>query len=548
MTERRIRIVLQARMTSSRLAAKALLPVGGLPLSVLCAKRLASTGHEVVLATSVESTDDLLAATAGEAGVSVFRGSLVDVQQRFLDCVADLGDADLVVRATADNPVPDGQFVDELLVARAAADVDYLGTASPADGLPYGLSAEVFTAGALRLAARGERSPEAREHVTVDLRRAAGERGVVRRGWLLAKECAHLRVTIDTLEDYLAMAALFRTTACPDRVGWRELVERVDARAQANYGSSRSPAQASGAALMLGTVQLGMAYGVANKTGRPDDGEARRLLCGALDGGVRRIDTARAYGDAELRIGKLLPRRATDEIFIVSKLRPLSDCPDDAPAREINGHVDASVYGSCRDLGRSCIDVMMFHRVEDMFRWKGVALTRLDELQARGVIGAIGVSVYRPDEAIRCLEDPRIAHLQIPFNLLDGRWLESGFQDAIASRPDVNVHVRSVFLQGLLLGPVDIWPAWAGEAHQLRAGIDALVVSLSRRNPTDLCIAYVRAFPWVSSLVLGAETAAQFAELIVLSGESPLAKSEVATVRATMGPVPERLLNPALWN
>jgi spore coat polysaccharide biosynthesis protein SpsF (cytidylyltransferase family)/aryl-alcohol dehydrogenase-like predicted oxidoreductase len=547
MTARRTRIVLQARMTSSRLAAKSLLPVGGLPLAVLCAKRLATAGHEVVLATSVEATDDLLATTAAEAGVRVFRGSLGDVQQRFLDCIADLSDGDLVVRATADNPFPDGAFVEALLAEREATGLDYLGTASPADGLPYGLSAEVFTVGALRLAACGEQSSEAREHVTVDLRRNAGAAGAVRRGWLFAEDHSRLRVTIDTFEDYLAMACLFRRVACPELVGWRELIRLVADGTRSCELDVGSRERGPGASIMLGTVQLGLSYGIANKTGRPDDGEATRLLCKALEGGIWRIDTARAYGDAERRLGELLPKRASGEVFIVSKLRPLSDCPDDAAVREINAHVDASVFGSCRDLARSRVDVMMFHRVEDMFRWGGAALARLVELQALKVIGAIGVSVYSPHEAIRCLKDPRITHVQIPFNMLDGRWLAPDFQDAIASRPDVEVHVRSVFLQGLLLGPADIWPSWA-ESRQLRAGIDSLVNALPRRNAADLCIAYVRAFPWVSSLVLGAETSAQLDELIALAAEPPLSVQETATVRAKMGPIPERLLNPALWN
>src|SRR5579872_736077 len=133
-----VRIVLQARTSSSRLPAKSLLPVGGLPLAVLCARRLANTGREVILATSSDCSDDLLAAVAEEHGIKVFRGSLEDVLARFVACTADLADEDLIVRATADNALPDGVFVDQLIALFEAQPLPYLGTSSPADGLPYG--------------------------------------------------------------------------------------------------------------------------------------------------------------------------------------------------------------------------------------------------------------------------------------------------------------------------------------------------------------------------------------------------------------------------
>ena len=108
MIARRVRIVLQARTTSTRLPAKVLLPVGGMPLAILCARRLGSSGREVVLATSDTPSDDVLASIAEANAIRVHRGSLDDVLTRFLDCTADLADEDLIVRATADNAVPDG--------------------------------------------------------------------------------------------------------------------------------------------------------------------------------------------------------------------------------------------------------------------------------------------------------------------------------------------------------------------------------------------------------------------------------------------------------
>jgi spore coat polysaccharide biosynthesis protein SpsF (cytidylyltransferase family)/aryl-alcohol dehydrogenase-like predicted oxidoreductase len=545
---RRVRIVLQARTGSHRLPAKSLLPLGDLPLALLCARRLGSTGREVVLATSVDRSDDLLAELAAEQGVRTCRGSRDDVLGRYLGCIADLEEDDVVVRATADNPLPDGEFVDRLIQAFDAAGTRYLGCSSPADGLPLGLGAEVFTAGALRRAARERRDTYVNEHVTPHLRATAGTAGSVPRGLFLESDRSSLRVTIDTLEDYLALAAVFRRVPDAARAPWRTLLELV---AEPQAAPGRIACKVVGgqeyACVTLGTAQLGMDYGITNSAGRPDDAEALAIVATALQGGITHLDTAPAYGDAELRLGAMTQRPPADRLRLVSKLRPLTDLADDATPEAVRSAVDLSVESSRRDLQRTHIDVMLFHRCADMFRWSGAALQRLAEHMERGTIGQIGASVYTPEEALRTLCDQRITQLQLPFNLLDRRWLDPEFQRAAAARPDVTIHVRSVFLQGLLLHEAARWPSWAEAAPRLCSGVGQLVRSLNRKCAADLCIAYARAFPWATSLVVGVESAAQLQELLLLAREAPLSAAEVATVRNTFDDVPERLLNPSLW-
>jgi spore coat polysaccharide biosynthesis protein SpsF (cytidylyltransferase family)/aryl-alcohol dehydrogenase-like predicted oxidoreductase len=547
-TAPRVRIVLQARMSSHRLPAKSMLPLAGVPLAVLCAHRLGSTGREVVLATSTESSDDLLAALAVEHGVRIYRGSLADVLERFLGCMADLSDEDIVVRATADNPVPDGEFVDRLIQAFDAARTLYLGCSSPADGLPLGLGAEVFTAGALRRAAREKRDAYVDEHVTPHLRQMAGGSGIVPRGMFFATDRSSLRATIDTLEDYLAMAALFRRGADAQRMPWRTLIDLL-AELQSGHGpiARRLIGAQHYSCVTLGTAQLGMDYGITNTAGRPNDAEALAIVSAALEGGVTQLDTARAYGDAELRVGRMLRRWPGYGMRVISKLRPPGELPDDAPRAVVEGAVDQSVQGSCSDLGRSHIDVMLFHRCADMFRWNGAALERLSEHVRNGTIGEIGASVYTPEEAVRSLGDPRITQLQIPFNLLDQRWLEPEFQRAAAARRDLVIHARSIFLQGLLLSEPGRWPAWAHAAPRLCSDVRHLIRSLQRKCAADLCMAFVRAFPWITSLVVGVESAAQLRELLSLVCTPPLSPAQTATVRETFTYVPARLLNPVLW-
>jgi spore coat polysaccharide biosynthesis protein SpsF len=310
-----------------------------------------------------------------------------------------------------------------------------------------------------------------------------------------------------------------------------------------------APAAVAGrSSLALGTIQLGQKYGIANTSGQPGEAEAAAMLALALRSGITHLDTARAYGEAEARIGRLLPARTAAIVKVVTKLMPLDDIPDDAPEREVRSAVDASVFHSCRELRRDRLDVLMFHRSADMFRWQGVALARLAELAGDGVVGALGASVYAPDEAVACLADGRIAYLQGPFNLLDSRWLTGRFASAISDRKDVQVHVRSVFLQGLLVNDASRWPDWVTERSELASKIERLTRKFGRKSRADLCIAYVRSFPWVATLVLGAETLHQLEQLVSLASEPALTGEQAREVQATLAGVPERLLNPARWN
>jgi spore coat polysaccharide biosynthesis protein SpsF (cytidylyltransferase family) len=231
-----VRIVLQARTNSSRLPAKVLLPIGGIPLAILCARRLGSSGRSVVLATSRERTDDMLTQMAQKAGVKVFRGSLTNVLDRFVQCVADLNDDDIVVRATADNPLPNGEFIDALLQSFGDGSREYFATSWPTDGLPYGLCAEVMTVAALRRAGKGAHDPYDREHVTPWLARQASAEGDVCRP--LDADFSSLRASIDTLDDYLAVASAFVDVEEPLEIDWRELIPRLPAD---NRAAARIP-------------------------------------------------------------------------------------------------------------------------------------------------------------------------------------------------------------------------------------------------------------------------------------------------------------------
>lgn len=298
------------------------------------------------------------------------------------------------------------------------------------------------------------------------------------------------------------------------------------------------------AEFVLGCAQLGLEYGVANRHGKPSLEAALRLVERALQAGVHCFDVARAYGEGEERLGKAL---AGQNAAIVTKLSPLSDlAPGDSP-RDAARAAECSIAQSCEALGRNHLPVLLLHRAGHRTAFEGAVWQRLKAFQAEGVIGRLGISAQSAQEAVAALADCDVRHIQIPFNLADHRWDE--FLAEAGARCDVTIHVRSVFLQGLLAaGDSALWPQIEGvEAAALVARLNEICRCLKRESLVDLCLAFVRGVSVVDGAVIGLETEAQLARNLELFARPALTPPEMAYVREMLPRLPEQLLNPALW-
>lgn len=541
-----VRIILQARLDSRRLPGKALLPLAGYPMLALAGLRAANTGLRVIVATSYAACDDAVAATAKLHGLEVFRGSRDNVYSRFVDASADMCGDDWLVRLTADNVFPDGAFIELLLAAAAASERPYLGTASPDDGLPYGLSGEVFKVAALREV--GHRlSKLDLEHVTTGLRRECGPAGF---DGLAANKLGHLRCTVDCFADYARLLQVFANVHQPLLIPWQALCTRLSELPDAPQ--FRIPSldmdNKRVGRMVLGTAQLGLpCYGRTNQTGQPAYPHAEQLVKTALRHGVTHIDCARAYGEAEDRIGNMLQSTA-GEAVVITKLSPLVDLPTDASAASIRSAVEASLFRSLHALRQHQLDVVMMHRWDHYSLHRGQIWKLLLEFQQSGWIGELGASVYDPADALEALQVPEIKHLQIPFHLLDHRWHSLGFEGERLQRPDVLVHGRSSFLQGVLLAQPLQWPpVGCFDSGSCCRAMDRLVGELGRESRADLCVAYARGSGMVDTLVIGVENCDQLEQNLRLMTLSPLTAEASDHVRQSLPQAPVGLLNPNLW-
>lgn len=263
---------------------------------------------------------------------------------------------------------------------------------------------------------------------------------------------------------------------------------------------------------VLGTAQFGLNYGVANKQGRIGIEEGRKILEEARRFGVDTIDTAIAYGVSEATLGEI----GISQWRVVSKLPGI---PLDVP--DADAWIESQIEGSLSRLKLARLDALLLHRPSDIFSEKGRGLPRiLQRCQAQGLIGKVGVSIYAPEELPMLLDTLPIELVQAPLNILDQRMVESAWIERLTAK-SIEIHARSVFLQGLLLldnaqRPAkfapwqSLWDAWA---------------SWLTRNRLSALEASIR-FAWntvgINKLVIGVDSAAQLRQILSISPK-PLA-------------------------
>lgn len=299
--------------------------------------------------------------------------------------------------------------------------------------------------------------------------------------------------------------------------------------------------------LTLGTVQLGMRYGAVNDIGQPTGAQAIEIVRGAQQCGVTAFDTARAYGNAEEVLGCSFVETGQTNVTLITKL-DLPALAGVASKYDVRAEVDRSIACSCTALRRDSLDVLLLHGWQQRHGWDAAAWERLLEIRDRGTIRSLGASVYEPHEALSALLDPEIRHLQISMNVLDWRWRAEGVDKAIADRPEVAIYARSALLQGILAHSAQRWPHIGGfDASACVRQLETFAERLGREGVKDLCFAYVRSQPWITSVVVGCETLQQLRDNVRLFSTPLLSRDQCEELESLVPRAPEDLLNPSRW-
>jgi len=285
--------------------------------------------------------------------------------------------------------------------------------------------------------------------------------------------------------------------------------------------------------LALGTAQFGMSYGIANQHGKIKLENIKDIIKIAREKNIDLVDTAIAYGDSERIIGKI----GILDFKFVTKLPSLPKIE----VANISFWVEDQIKLSLKRLGIQSLYGLLIHRSEDLLGDKGEKIVNaLNNLKARGLVKKIGISIYDSSELEKLTNQIKVDIVQAPLNIIDQRLINSGWLSKLY-KADVEVHIRSVFLQGLLLMSKQnrphkfnrwknlwkIWHEWLND-NQITALEATIRYALSVEN--------------ISKVIVGVDSKKQLQQIILASdGKLP--------------PIPPglfmddiNLLNPSNWN
>jgi len=290
--------------------------------------------------------------------------------------------------------------------------------------------------------------------------------------------------------------------------------------------------------LVLGTAQLGMTYGIANKSGKPSLDLAKQIIKTAWENGIREYDTAQGYGESEKILGDaVLSLGLGSDFRVMTKFDPNLDHFNRAT-------LEKAVKVSLSRLNVPILHGLMLHKEEHLEIWEKGLGDFLRGFVTKGLTEHIGVSVYSPDKAVLALETDGITIVQLPSNIFDRRFEKAGVF-RLATDKGKQIYVRSIFLQGLALMRVEELPGHMKFAVSALKRMDTLCND-ARLTRQGLALGYVReAYP-NAKILFGAEAPGQVEENMVCWNES-LHVNIIARVQKAFDNIEEQILNPVFW-
>jgi aryl-alcohol dehydrogenase-like predicted oxidoreductase len=284
--------------------------------------------------------------------------------------------------------------------------------------------------------------------------------------------------------------------------------------------------------LAIGTVQFGLPYGVANTRGQVPPEDVAAILSEARAAGCDTVDTAMAYGEAETVLGAV----GVDGWRVVTKLPPV---PQDE--RDVTGWARRAMEQSLTRLRLGSVHGLLLHRPQEIFGPHGAALiAALDAIRAGGLAAHAGVSIWSPGELANLLQAFDFSLVQAPFNHFDRRLITSGWLAKLRDRR-IELHVRSIFLQGLLLLPTEARPAAFTRWAPLFDARDQWLQSVSL-SAVDAAVGDALAHAEIDRVVVGVETLEQWRQV-----QAAAASSRLCVSPAALGTEDDELINPARW-
>jgi aryl-alcohol dehydrogenase-like predicted oxidoreductase len=238
--------------------------------------------------------------------------------------------------------------------------------------------------------------------------------------------------------------------------------------------------------LIIGTVQFGLNYGITNTNGKTSKEDLDNIFNFCNQSNIKFFDTAQDYGNSENILKEY--KNKYSEMIIITKSKFKN--------KDINETINSSIIKFNK------IYYFLLHSFDD---YTEQVIDKLIDYKKDNKISKIGVSIYNVAEAKQLLKDNKIDVIQLPFNYLDKQWFDEEFQDLI-KKNKVEIHVRSIFLQGILLNPIleNKKPInISKEDFNYLNNIIDVISNEFKLSRLELCFAYINSFEWIDKFLIG---------------------------------------------
>ena len=281
----------------------------------------------------------------------------------------------------------------------------------------------------------------------------------------------------------------------------------------------------------LGTVQFGLNYGVSNTRGKVPFEGVKEILDTAFKAGMDTLDTAIGYGDSEEVLGKT----GVKSWKVISKLPTVpNNC------NNISGWIEQQVQDSLSRLDLNCLNGLLIHDPDDLYGPnRKLIINTLLSLKKENVVKKIGLSIYDPAEIETIIDQFPIDILQAPMSIVDRRLLSNKSITNLKEN-GCEIHIRSIFLQGLLLMNSLNRPIYFDRWKNLWSDWDNWLKS---ENLTGLeaCLSYALGRSFVDRIIIGVSSREELDQILSISD-----KLELNPPKA-LESTDSNLINPSKW-
>ena len=281
--------------------------------------------------------------------------------------------------------------------------------------------------------------------------------------------------------------------------------------------------------LMLGTAQFGSKYGITNNSKTPDENNLKKIISLAKENQINSIDTAMNY-NSEIKLGNV----GIGDFKVFTKL------PKAPEHISVSKWVNENVYKSLENLKISKLEGLLIHNHNELKSNKGKEIwNSLLDLKKNKLIKKVGISIYSPKEINVLFENFNFDIIQVPFNFFDRRILNSGWLSKLKSN-NVEIHARSIFLQGLLLQSKENLPH---EFHKWNKDWNKWYAFLTKNNldKLDTALNFVKSYEEINKIIIGIDNISQLRDILKI-------KSNKIKDYPNFQVTDEDLLNPLNWD